>query len=226
MKLQCFILKGALILVCCAGLWACKSSGPVTHSTEAFVGTGKVLVLPFQNMAWLHGTDVNVSNPLTGKVYMTGPVSEGAERFLTDLLVDALQRQTAFHTIPSREAVAVMDALRSAGDYQQSPLKMLAQTGRMLNADIVIQGYLYRFKDRVGANYSAESAASVAFDVYLIDCVEQKLVWSGYFDQTQQALTDDLRYISTFFRRGGRWVTAEEMATTAMDDMFKEFKQP
>jgi hypothetical protein len=96
----------------------------------------------------------------------------------------------------------------------------------MLKADMVIQGYLYRFEDRVGADYSAESAASVAFDVYLIDCVEQKLVWSGYFDQTQQALSDDLRYIGTFFRRGGRWITAEEMATTAMDDMFKEFKQP
>lgn len=226
MKFRCFILKGALILVCCAGLWACKSSGPVIHTTGEFDGTGKVLVLPFQNMAWLHGTDVNVSNPLTGKVFMTGPVSEGADRFLTDLLVEALQQQTAFQTMPSREAVAVMDALKAAGDSQHSPLKMLAQAGRMLNADMVIQGYLYRFKDRVGANYSAESAASVAFDVYLIDCVEQKLVWSGYFDQTQQALTDDLRYISTFFRRGGRWVTAEEMATTAMDDMFKEFKQP
>lgn len=226
MKLRCYILKGALILACCAGLWACKSSGPVTHATGEFDGTGKVLVLPFQNMAWLHGADVDVSNPLTGKVFVTGPVSEGADRFLTDLLVDALQQQTAFQTIPSREAVAVMDALKSAGAYQQSPLKMLAQTGRMLNADMVIQGYLYRFKDRVGADYSAESAASVAFDVYLIDCVGQKLVWSGYFDQTQQALTDDLRYIGTFFRRGGRWITAEEMATTAMEDMFKEFKQP
>ena len=226
MKLRCVILKWALILVCCAGLWACKSSGPVIHSTGEFDGTGKVLVLPFQNMAWLHGTNVNVRSPLTGKVFMTGPVSEGADRFLTDLLVDALQQQTALQTIPSREAYAVMDALKSAGDSQRSPLKMLAQTGRMLNADMVIQGYLYRFKDRVGADYSAESAASVAFDVYLIDCVEQKLVWSGYFDQTQQALTDDLRLIGAFFQRGGRWVTAEEMATTAMDDMFKEFKQP
>jgi len=226
MKLRCLNLKWALILVCCAGLWACKSSGPVIHATGEFDGTGKVLVLPFQNMAWLHGTDVNVRSPLTGKVFMTGPVSEGADRLLTDLLVGALQQQTDFQTVPSREAYGVMDALTAAGDSQRSPLKLLAQTGRMLNADLVIRGYLYRFKDRVGADYSAESAASVAFDVYLIDCVQQQLVWSGYFDQTQQALTDDLRYIGTFFKRGGRWITADEMATTAMDDMFKDFKQP
>lgn len=226
MKLRWAIMKWVLVLVCSLGLWACKSSGPVTHVSGEFDGTGKVLVLPFQDMAWLHGTDVNVQSPLTGKVFMTGVTPEGADRLLTELLVDALQQRTALQTVPSREAYAVMDAVKSAGDSQQSALKVLAKTGRMLKADMVIQGYLYRFKDRVGADYSAESAASVAFDVYLIDCVEQKLVWSGYFDQTQQALTDDLRYIGTFFRRGGRWITAEEMAITAMDDMFKEFKQP
>ena len=220
------MMKWILVLVCSLGLWACKSSGPVTHVSGVFDGTGKVLVLPFQDMAWLHGTNVNVRSPLTGKVFMTGATREGADRLLTDLLVDALQQQTALQTVPSRDAYAVMDAVKSAGDSQQSALKILAKTGRMLKADMVIQGYLYRFEDRVGADYSAESAASVAFDVYLIDCVEQKLVWSGYFDQTQQALSEDLRYIGTFFRRGGRWITAEEMATTAMDDMFKEFKQP
>jgi ABC-type uncharacterized transport system auxiliary subunit len=220
------MMKWILVLVCSLGLWACKSSGPVTHVSGAFDGSGKVLVLPFQDMAWLHGTNVNVRSPLTGKVFMTGATREGADRLLTDLLVDALQQQTALQTVPSRDAYAVMDAVKSAGDSQQSALKILAKTGRMLKADMVIQGYLYRFEDRVGADYSAKSAASVAFDVYLIDCVEQKLVWSGYFDQTQQALSDDLRYIGTFFRRGGRWITAEEMATTAMDDMFKEFKQP
>jgi hypothetical protein len=219
-------MKWVLVLVCSLGLWACKSSGPVTHVSGVFDGAGKVLVLPFQDMAWLHGRNVNVRSPLTGKVFMTGATREGADRLLTDLLVDALQQQTALQTVPSRDAYAVMDAVKSAGDSQQSALKILAKTGRMLKADMVIQGYLYRFEDRVGADYSAESAASVAFDVYLIDCAEQKLVWSGYFDQTQQALSDDLRYIGTFFRRGGRWITAEEMATTAMDDMFKEFKQP
>jgi len=226
MKPRWAIMKWILVLVCSLGLWACKSSGPVTHVSDAFDGSGKVLVLPFEDMAWLHGTNVNVRSPLTGKVFMTGVTREGADRLLTDLLVDALQQQTALQTVPSRDAYAVMNAVKSAGDSQQSALKILAKTGRMLKADMVIQGYLYRFEDRVGADYSAESAASVAFDVYLIDCVEQKLVWSGYFDQTQQALTDDLRHIGSFFRRGGRWITAEEMAITAMDDMFKEFKQP
>ena len=225
MNLRPSILRWALAISCCAFLWACKSSAPIIQSTGELSGTEKVLVLPFQNMAWLHGSDVNVRNPLTGRVFMTGPTAEGTDRLLTNLLVDALGRQTAFKTVPPKEAQGILEALKSSGiDARRNPLKLLAQTGQMLNADLVVQGYLYRFKERVGRNYSAESAASVAFDVYLISCADQRVVWSGFFDETQQALLDDLRYIGTFFRRKARWITAEEMAKGAMDEMFEEFR--
>jgi hypothetical protein len=208
-------------------LWACKSSAPIVQTTGELSGTEKVLVLPFENMAWLHGSDVNVRNPLTGRVFMTGPTAEGTDRLLADILMDALGRQTGFQTVPSKEAYAILEALKSSGrDTRSNPLKLLAQTGRMMNADLVVKGYLYRFKERVGRDYSAESAASVAFDVYLIDCAGQKVVWSGFFDETQQALADDLRYIGTFFQRKARWITAEEMARDAMNEMFEGFQQP
>jgi hypothetical protein len=219
-------LKWALILVSVIGLWACRSGGPVTQLSGEVTGQEKVLVLPFQNMAWLHGANVNVTSPLTGKVFMTGPASDDANRLLTDLLIDALRQQTDFQILPSRDASALMERLKSSGVQQRRPLDVLVQAGRLMKTELVVQGYLYRFEDRVGKDYSAESPASVAFEVHLINSDAQKLVWSGYFDQTQQALTDDLRYIGTFFRRGGRWVTAEDMTRTAMVDMFKEFQQP
>ena len=220
------IMRWVLLLVCCTSVWACRSSGPVTQLSGTVTGTEKVLVLPFENMAWLYGEDASVRSPLTGKAFMTGPVAEGAELLLSDLLVDALRQQTAFQTVPSGDAPGVLNALKDTAEARRSPLKTLSQTGRMLNADLVFQGYLYRFKQRVGKDYAAESSASVAFDLYLIDSREQKVVWSAFFDETQQALTDDLRFIGTFFRRGGRWITAEEMAGEAMQDMFKEFEQP
>jgi hypothetical protein len=177
-------------------------------------------------MAWLHGENLSVRSPLTGKVFLTGPTAEEADRLLTDLLITALQQYTALQTVHSQDAPAIRDALQSAGGPWASPAELLAQTGRKVNADLVIQGYVYRFKERVGKNYAAESPASVAFDLYFIDCVEETVVWSGYFEETQQALTDDLRYMGTFFRRGARWITAEEMAREAMDMMFRDFKTP
>jgi curli biogenesis system outer membrane secretion channel CsgG len=220
------ILRWTILLLCGLGLGGCRSGGPVIQPSGELTGTERVLVLPFKNMAWLYGEGVNVRSPLTGKVFMTGPTAEGADRLLTEMLVDALRRQTRFQTVPSSEAPAVLDALQSSPEAQRSPLKTLAQTGRMLDADLVFQGYVYRFKNRVGKDYAAESAASVAFDLYLVDSRAQKVVWSAYFDETQQALTDDLLFMGTFFRRGARWITAEEMASEAMTDMFKGFEQP
>lgn len=226
MTLRSVWIGWGLMLLCCSGLWACKSSAPVIHQTGTVVGDEAVLVMPFQDMAWLHGEHTSVRSPLTGKVFMTGATSDDAHRLLTDLLVSALHQYTAFHTVPSQEAPAVRDALQSAAGFPQTPLATLARTGRMMQADLVIQGYLYRFEDRVGKDYAAESPASVAFDLHLIDCLEQRVVWSGHFDERQQALLEDLGYIGTFFRRGGRWVTAEEMAREAMDTMFEGFRQP
>jgi curli biogenesis system outer membrane secretion channel CsgG len=218
------LLRWIIFFVCCNGLWSCRSGGPVIQPNGVLTGTEHVLVLPYKNLAWLYGESVNVRSPLTGKVFMTGPVAEGADRLLTDMLLDALRQETRFQTVSSSEAPGVLDALQSSSDAQRSPLKSLAQTGRMLNADLVFQGYVYRYKDRVGKDFSAESAASVAFDLYLIDSRAQKVVWAAYLDETQQALADDLRFIGTFFRRGARWITADEMASEAMTEMFKGFE--
>lgn len=215
-----------LVLLGCTGLWSCKSSAPVTQRIGEIAGNEQVLILPFQNMAWLHGENVSVRSPLTGKVFMTGPATEDVEHLLTQMLVNAVHQHTAFQTVSSREAPAIRDALPPDGEIHKAPVKILARTGRMLKADFVLQGYVYRFKERVGRDFSAESPASIAFDLHLIDCVNETLAWSAYFDETQQALTDDLRYMGTFFKRGGRWITAQAMAKEAMNTMFKEFKQP
>jgi hypothetical protein len=36
-------------------------------------------------------------------------------------------------------------------------------------------------------------------------------------------LSENLGGIGNFFRRGGRWVTAEELASEALEDIFEDF---
>lgn len=93
----------------------------------------------------------------------------------------------------------------------------------MTAADAIMVGHVYRFRERVGGGLSAESPASVAFDIYLIDCRQVTIPWSAFYDVTQEALSDNLGGFRDFFRRGGRWVTAEELATAAMDQIFEDF---
>ena len=59
----------------------------------------------------------------------------------------------------------------------------------------------------------------------LIDCRQPRVLWSAVYDYTQQGLSDNLLGAGNFFRRGGRWVTAEELATAAVDHIFDDFRR-
>jgi len=52
------------------------------------------------------------------------------------------------------------------------------------------------------------------------------MVWSGRFDETQQALTDDLLKLGSFLRRKGVWLKAEELASVGMDEILAKLPKP
>jgi hypothetical protein len=69
---------------------------------------------------------------------------------------------------------------------------------------------VYRFQERRGGNLAVEKPASVAFHVHLMK--ENKVLKVFSFDETQQALSDNVLRLGDFVRRGGKWVTAGELA--------------
>lgn len=128
-------------------------------------------------MAALHGSDTGVRSPISGLVFVTGPVAHRAEQFLTDQLVSHVQRDTDFKILPARDAAAILDnALVDGQGRDWSRLKLLSQTGQRLGADAVMVAHVYRFRERVGGGLSAELPASVAFDIYLIDCRQERIL--------------------------------------------------
>ena len=218
------IIRPAVLTLIIILLGACASQGPVVRHQGDLTTIEKVLILPYENMAAFHGSDTGVRSPISGRVFVTGPVAQSAEQFLTDQLVSHVQRDTDFKILPSRDATAILDnTLFDGQGRDRSRLKLLSQTGQRLGADAVMVGHVYRFRERVGGGLSAESPASVAFDIYLIDCRQERILWSAFYDYTQQTLSDNLGGLGNFFRRGGRWVSAEELATTAMESIFEDY---
>jgi hypothetical protein len=98
--------------------------------------------------------------------------------------------------------------------------------GRALDADAVLVGHIYRYIERVGGNLSVESPASVAFDLHLVRTSDGHVLWTGYFDETQKTLMEDMFDIGSFFQREGKWVTAEQMASTGLHNIMETFKTP
>jgi hypothetical protein len=218
-----FTARICLVLSLAWVFGSCAASGPTTRAEGDLSAIKRVLVLPFEDMAWLYGANTSVRNPITGQTFQTGPVAREADRYLTEELIAALRQYTQFKLVNSYDGTSIREGLENAYGSQWPLARILAETGRRMDADAVVIGYVYRFRERVGGPYAAEQSASVAFDICIIACRTAKPVWVAYNDETQLALAEDLLDIGSFFRRKGRWVTAEEMAQTAIKRMFEEF---
>jgi hypothetical protein len=107
-----------------------------------------------------------------------------------------------------------------------SQLELLVKVGREFEADGVLVSFIYRFKERRGTRYAVERPASVAFSLFLIQVPEGRIVWERHFDETQRSLNEDLFAFGTFLKRGGRWITASEMATSGLSELLETFPKP
>lgn len=82
---------------------------------------------------------------------------------------------------------------------------------------------VYRFQERKGGNFAVDKPASVAFHMHLM---KNRMVGKIFaYAEEQKALTQNLLTVGKFFRRGARWVTAEELAgegiNAGLDDLIE-----
>lgn len=80
---------------------------------------------------------------------------------------------------------------------------------------------IYRFQERKGGNYAAEKSASVAFHMHLMKDGALGKVFE--YSEEQKALTDNLFTVGKFLKRGGKWVTADELAEEGINAGLDEF---
>jgi TolB-like protein len=207
-------------------LSACGTDNVVKERPTTLDGIKRILILPFEDMSVVYGENKDVRCPVCGKVFTTGKVSKGAADMLTEHLSMLLSKRKDIQLIPSSYAQGVMSDLLAGSKKEMSTRDLQIKTGRALHADAVIAGFLYRFQDRIGTEYSVNLPASVAFDLHLIRVKDGRVLWSGHFDETQRPLSDNLFRLGTFLQRKARWITAKEMAFSGLEEMLKSFPGP
>lgn len=184
----------------------------------------RILVVSFKNIPESAGADISVRCPLSGKTFLTGGVTEGAQALLNRELRNRLQGREEFKFISPEEMSDLQsESLTENGDILPER-NLLTLTGRKLGADAVLVGHIYRYQERVGGKFSVESPASVAFDLHLLRVSDGRVLWTGAFDETQKALTDDLFELPSFLERDGQWVTADQMAEAGLEKILSAFR--
>ena len=158
--------------------------------------------------------------PVCQGVYKRGNTLYGSQRTLTQLLQQKMDTPGTFKILPLEKVEGVFSKTDQI-QFEIRPLRSAIQLGKELNVDFIFVGYLFRFEERVGSRIGAEKPASVGFDVHLLRMKDGKRVWNGKFDETQQALSENLLKIGSFVRRKASWLTAEELSSVGMDEMLK-----
>jgi hypothetical protein len=201
--------------------WGAHREG-ASDSKAALEGIGSILVIGFRPVIFSGRQPHMVRHPLTGESRSADPVPEGVADKLTSGLFDRLTRTGGFQFLSPRDARSQISASDSASRVS-GDLDLYLRIGESLSADAFLAGYVWKWKDRKGAEFAVESAASVDVDLYLVSLRGKGVVWKFEYDKTQQSLAENLLDLNTFLRAKGRWLSAFELAELGLERMVESF---
>ncbi len=168
--------------------------------------------------------------PFSSKSSLTYEQSEASleqiERYLTISLYEALVVEAGYmpdvEILPLKKSDTEYNKLRD-GEPKIYYKDIAIDVGRILDADSVMVGTISQYSDRSGSDWGVESPSTVSFSVQLLSTKDGKVIWETYYTETQQPLFDNIFEIKKFFKRGGKWVTVDELAKEGARVVAKRF---
>ncbi len=145
-------------------------------------------------------------------------VEKGSGEKLTQIFYEKLKTRSDIELIPMEDVSRAIQGIAPA-DVELPIRSKATRTGKELKADAVIIGSVTSFQERVGGSLGIERPASVGFEVELISVQDDKLLWKSGFYETQASLTEDIGSLPLFIKRGGKWITADELARYGAEEV-------
>ncbi|MBN2125827.1 MAG: hypothetical protein JW821_16130 [Deltaproteobacteria bacterium] len=182
----------------------------------------KIAFLPFFKGVQSSNIQETLACPLCRLYLEPEGVAPGGEFVLTDYVQEALVLKHEDRVFPARLVKSTLEGI-SGDKKEDTPLSLAQKTGKALGTDLVMVGFIWRFRDRVGGAAGVESPASVAFALHLLSVETGRVIWNAGFNETQQSLSENILDARTFLKRGGRWLTAPELARYGVEEVFERY---
>jgi hypothetical protein len=169
------------------------------------------------------------TQPTSTRELITGRLPEPQGKINPALLGDLdhiLARALARHGSRGHVALHEPDHARSmAYSESGSPLGLETwlQIGRNADVDLLLVPQVLNWQERDGGEIGAARSAAVKVEFYLLDIAHSRLLKHAVFEEEQVGLTENLLTLGSFIKRGGRWVSAGELATEGMMRAIREF---
>lgn len=91
-------------------------------------------------------------------------------------------------------------------------LKYWTLVGRCIPTDYLLIPHLLDWRERRGDQWAVQQPAKVVFDLYLLDVRSREVAKRFHFEREQESLSENLLTLSSFFKRQGKWISAQELA--------------
>jgi hypothetical protein len=211
-----------LLMAVLVGLHSPPSTSAQSQSSAPLLKREKIAVMPFLVGQFGPGLTGVLNCPLCQLTIDQGSMIPGCDKTLTRYVQEALEKRHEDMTIPLQQVTAEYSQMR-IDDAKDTPMMVARELGKRIGADYVLVGNVWRYRDRTGSPVAAESPASAAFAVYLIEVASGRMLWSDLFSETQRSLSENILQAKSFFEMGGKWVTVDELALYGVKEMFKRF---
>lgn len=128
-----------------------------------------------------------------------------------------LSKESALHcsrTIGERDGVT----------NNQAALRTWSAIGRCMKVDLLVVPQMLELRQRAGGELGVDKPARIVMDIFLVDVRNETLIGRSRFEETQTALTSNLLEADKFFKRGGKWISASQLAREGMVKAVKELR--
>ncbi|WP_051617177.1 hypothetical protein [Desulfonatronovibrio hydrogenovorans] len=199
-------MKKIIILVLVTGLisWSCAPKRPVDVLPEKAV----VAVASFSHP--VHRWQMINNHVIVGERKIDQDVLKKLDSDLAALTAGSR------HTVINPRLLEQCTELVTHGTSPGSAFHYWVQVGKCVPADYILVPFVFDWRERKGGEWGVDEPAKVTLELNLIDLNELRL--NRYlFDERQQSLTENILGMGRFLQRGGKWVSARELAREGLE---------
>ncbi|WP_155304497.1 hypothetical protein [Desulfosarcina widdelii] len=220
----CFAALLVAMIACLLFFGKSHAQSESEQIAAADLTNARIALMPFLQ-GQLESADQTIAKPLSKtlselEVDYRG-LPEGSDRIIYRVAGKELKLRFQDNMIPADLAVEAYAKIEKDPTLD-TPRKRAVGFGKMLQADIVVVGTVWRFREKGALEDVPDSPASVGFALYLVDVETGLRLWRGTFDGTQKALTEDVLGGIKQLGMGLHWLTAEELARYGVKSLLRK----
>lgn len=203
----------------------CKAQTQITQRSLSEVRVEKIALMPFLT-GQLESPNAPIakplSKPLSQLVLNARGLPQGTDEIMNRIVSQALKVRFQDRVVSTDHVAEAYQAVLMDDQALDTPRKRAIRLGEALEANLVMVGAVWRYREKGVFAESPDSPASVGFALYLVDVETGARLWRGSFDGTQKTLSQDVIGSLKQLNMGLRWLSAEELAQYGLKSVLRK----